>query len=100
MAGSSYLQAKIPNQQERINVLRDEARFFRKVRDGECKQKFCSCPIRSLLLCRKILNDMGSDEVLESAVAHLQDNYPIIALTSFHFPDCLFPHLFISAAYS
>ena len=43
---------------------------------------------------------MGSDEVLESALADMQDSHPIVTLVAFGFPNFLFPDLFISTAYS
>lgn len=57
-------------------------------------------PIWVLVLFRKVLNDMGTDEMLESSLAHMQDSHTTITLAAFGFPNCPFPDMFILAARS
>lgn len=52
------------------------------------------------MLLGKAFDRMGPDEVLESALAHMQDSHPIVTLVTVGFPNCFFPDMVVSAVHS
>jgi hypothetical protein len=94
---SHYLEAIISNWKECINVLGEQSRLVWELGCRESQQNLRLGPVRTFLFLRKVIDDMGPDEIVENVLSGMQDSHTIHALLTFGSPNLLLPDFFISA---